>query len=81
MNDDIKEVVFIYMPGDTVNMVEVKTGIQDDDYIEILSGIKDGDEVVKGPYTAVSRKLDQGAKVQRDNEKKKEKDKDEEKDK
>lgn len=69
-SDDLKEVVFVYMEGDTVNMVEVKTGIQDDDYIQILSGIKEGDEVVKGPYSAISRKLKQGSAVTREKEKK-----------
>jgi HlyD family secretion protein len=68
--DDLKEVVFMYMEGDTVNMAEVKTGIQDDDYIQIISGIKEGDEVVKGPYSAVSRKLKQGSAVVREKEKK-----------
>jgi HlyD family secretion protein len=73
---DIMEVAFIIMPGDTVNMVEVKTGIQDDDFIEILSGVKQGDEVVKGPYTAVSRKLERGSTVHVDNDENKEKKKD-----
>ncbi len=39
----------------------VKTGIQDNDYIEIISGIKEGDEVVSGPYSAISKKLKDGA--------------------
>jgi HlyD family secretion protein len=71
LGDDLKEVVFVYTAGDSVNMVEVKTGIQDNDYIEILSGINEGDEIVKGPYAAVSRKLEQGTKVIRADEKKK----------
>ena len=45
-------------------MRTVKTGIQDNDYIQVLSGIKEGDEVVIGPYAAVSRKLEQGDKIQ-----------------
>ncbi len=69
-SEDLKEVVFVYMEGDTVNMAEVKTGIQDDDYIQIISGIKEGEEVVKGPYSAVSRKLKQGAAVVREKKKK-----------
>ena len=59
---DLKEVVFI-MSGDTVRMSEVKTGIQDDTYIQVLSGVNEGDEIVKGPYTVISRKLKQGDKV------------------
>ncbi len=62
--EDLIEVVFV-MVGDTVNMVPVTTGIQDDTYIQILSGLKPGDEVVSGPYTAVSRKLEQGTLVRR----------------
>ena len=48
------------MEGDTVAMKEVKTGIQDDTYIQILSGLDNGENVVIGPYAAVSRKLDEG---------------------
>ena len=36
---------------------EVKTGIQDDDYIEIISGLEDEEEVVTAPYSAISKKL------------------------
>lgn len=63
---NIMEVVFIVPPGaDTVRMVEVKTGIQDDTYIRILSGVQEGDEVVVSPYTAIARKLKGGMKIQR----------------
>ena len=61
-NEEIKEVVFV-MSADTVKMVEVKTGIQDDENIEILSGLKEGEEVVAGPYSAISRKLKAGMQV------------------
>jgi HlyD family secretion protein len=61
--DDLLEVVFL-VSGDTVDMVEVKTGIQDDSYIQILSGLKAEDEVVTGPYSAISRKLEKGEEVQ-----------------
>jgi len=61
--EDEKEVLFVVMEGDTVNMVEVKTGIQDDTYIQILSGLTGDEEVVTGPYAAISRKLKQGMKV------------------
>jgi HlyD family secretion protein len=62
-NDDKIEVVFVYCEGDTVNMIKVKTGIQDDKYIEILSGLKGDEEVVVEPYDAITRKLEQGEKV------------------
>ncbi|MCB0654047.1 MAG: efflux RND transporter periplasmic adaptor subunit [Saprospiraceae bacterium] len=60
---DLLEVVFIVTEADTVKMMEVTTGIQDDDYIQILTGLKDEEEVVTGPYTAISRKLKQGDKI------------------
>ena len=71
---EIKEIVFVCV-GDTVRAAEVKTGIQDDDYIQILSGINVGDEVVVGPYATISRKLKSGMKISRitEEEKKKEK--------
>lgn len=62
-NDDKIEVVFVYCEGDTVNMVKVETGIQDDKYIEITSGLKGKEEIVVDPYDAISRKLEQGQKV------------------
>ena len=65
--EDLKEVVFL-VSGDTVKMLEVQTGIQDDDYIEIKSGvagIQIGDEVVTAPYSAISRKLEEGERIQK----------------
>ncbi|HRP83742.1 MAG TPA: efflux RND transporter periplasmic adaptor subunit [Saprospiraceae bacterium] len=66
---DLIEVVFLQQ-GDTVNMVPVKTGIQDDEYIHILSGLKEKDRVVTGPYSTVSRTLKQGSVVHEDTKKK-----------
>ncbi|MCC6459927.1 MAG: efflux RND transporter periplasmic adaptor subunit [Saprospiraceae bacterium] len=60
--DEIKEIVFV-MSGDTVGIKEVKTGIQDNDYIEILSGLNEGETVVTGPFSAIARKLKSGAKI------------------
>jgi len=51
-----KEYVFIYKAG-TVKQTLVTTGIQDDTYIQILSGLKEGDEVVSAPYPAISKTL------------------------
>jgi HlyD family secretion protein len=48
--------------------VKVTTGISDDTYMEIKSGIKPGDEVISGSYSAISRKLKEGAKVTYDKE-------------
>jgi HlyD family secretion protein len=51
-----KEYVFVYQAG-KVKQVEVTTGIQDDSYIQVLSGLKEGEEVVSGPYTEISKNL------------------------
>ena len=45
-------------------MYKVETGIQDNDYIEIKSGIDVGMRVVISPYTAISKKLKDGKDVQ-----------------
>lgn len=62
--EDIEEVVFV-LQGDktTVKKVKVKTDIQDINYIEIVSGLKAGDEVVTGPYNIVSKTLKDGDKI------------------
>ena len=43
----------------------VKTGIQDDTNIEIVSGLQKGDEVITGPYVTVSKELNSGDKVKK----------------
>jgi HlyD family secretion protein len=48
-----------------VKQVQVTTGIQDDTYIEILSGLKGGEEVVSRPFTAISKTLKDGMKVEK----------------
>jgi HlyD family secretion protein len=69
------EVVFL-AEGDTVRMVPVKRGISDDDYTEILDGLKEGQEVVSGGYKSISRDLEEGKRIKRgDPEKQKEKEK------
>ena len=60
--EKLQRVVFV-KTGDKVRMQKVETGIADSTYIEIKNGIKPGDEVVAGSYTAISRKLRDGAKV------------------
>lgn len=60
--EEIKECVFVNRNG-IAKMLYVTTGIQDNDYIEIKSGIKVGDEVISGPYGAVSKILKDGKKI------------------
>lgn len=55
-----KEVVFLANNG-KAKIVVVETGISDDNYLEIKSGLKEGDEVVSGSYRAISRELEDGS--------------------
>lgn len=55
-DEDIRTLVFI--TDDTYAFAkDVKTGIQDNNYIEILSGINVGDKVISAPFSAISKKL------------------------
>jgi HlyD family secretion protein len=56
---DFKEVVFIYDEG-KAKMQEVVIGIQDNTNIEIKEGLEEGQEVVTGPYSLVSKTLREG---------------------
>lgn len=56
---DSKEVIFV-LNKSTVNLKKVKTGIQDNNFIEIKEGLSEKDKVVVAPYSAVSRKLKDG---------------------
>lgn len=58
----IKECVFVNQGGMS-KKIFVTTGAQDDDYIEIKLGIKDNDEVLTGPYGAISKTLKENSKI------------------
>jgi len=62
IEEKIKEYVFVLDKG-TVKQVEVTTGIQDNDHIEILSGVLKDEEIICGPYSAVSKSLKDKSKV------------------
>ncbi|MEJ5302069.1 MAG: biotin/lipoyl-binding protein [Bacteroidales bacterium] len=62
--ESFKEYVFIYDNG-YARMREVKSGIQDNNYIEIVSGLKEGEEVISAPYSAISRQLKNGDRVEK----------------
>ena len=70
--DGFVEVVFVIEGGKAVAR-QVRTGIQSDELIEILEGLKEGDEIVTGSYRAISKDLENGAVVKINNEKKPEK--------
>lgn len=61
-NDKKFECVFV-KEGDKAKIRIIKTGIQDDTNIEVMSGLKAGDVVITGPYTTVSKDLNSGDKV------------------
>jgi HlyD family secretion protein len=60
--EKLQRVVFIRQ-GEKVKMQKVETGIADNTYIEIKSGVKVGDEVVSGSYAAISRTLKDDARI------------------
>ena len=68
--ENIREVVFVEEKG-KVKQVEVKTGISDFEHIEIVSGLKDGQQIISGPYATVAKKLNAGDLVKKKEEKKK----------
>ncbi len=63
MTDEMEEVVFIMQKDGTVKKVAIRTNIQDNEYIEVMSGIKEGDEVISAPYNTISKTLKDGMKV------------------
>lgn len=62
------EIVFTTNNG-KAKVVKVKTGLSDDNYIEITEGLKENDEVISGSYKAISRDLHDGAIIRVDNNK------------
>ncbi len=57
--ENTKEVVFVMEKG-KAKMIQVKTGISDFENIEIVSGLKEGQEIIAGPYATVAKKLKEG---------------------
>lgn len=66
--EKISKGVFTFGRDGKAHWVKVTTGIADDTYMEIKSGVQPGDEVISGSYSAISRKLKDGAKVVIDKE-------------
>ena len=60
--EQLQRVVFIKV-GDKVRLQPVESGIADNAWIEVKTGVKAGEEVVSGTYAAISRKLKDGMKV------------------
>ncbi len=67
-----EECVFVFNDG-VARLVWVKTGVQDNDYIEITEGLEVGAKTITGPYSAVSKKLkDESLVKEKEKEKEKE---------
>ena len=60
----VEECVFLYRDG-KVKKLKVKTGIQDNNFIEIKEGVKVGDEIISGPYSAIAKQLKEGTEVKK----------------
>ncbi|MEI6949474.1 efflux RND transporter periplasmic adaptor subunit [Paraflavisolibacter sp. H34] len=63
VEEALQEVVFLLKEGDKVEKRVVTTGIQDRNHIEIVAGLKAGEQVITAPYTAISKDLKTGTKV------------------
>ncbi|MCI0535378.1 MAG: efflux RND transporter periplasmic adaptor subunit [Verrucomicrobiales bacterium] len=64
-----EEVVF-EIRGVRAYRLNVKRGISDNDFVEILEGVNEGQEIVSGGYKAINRELEEGKWVKVDNKKK-----------
>ena len=53
LSEDLDEVVFLLKADGTVKKIKVRTDIQDINYIEVLSGLSEGDKVVTAPYSVI----------------------------
>jgi HlyD family secretion protein len=61
--DGVIELIFVVIDGKSVAKV-VKTGIQDNEFIQLLSGAELGDKVITAPYRSISKKLKPGDEVE-----------------
>ncbi|MHC1736973.1 MAG: efflux RND transporter periplasmic adaptor subunit [Ignavibacteriaceae bacterium] len=68
--EKVQEIVFIIQDG-KAKTKNVKTGISDDNYIEIINGLDSNEEVVSGSYKAISRELKEGSIVTKEDKTKK----------
>ncbi|MFO1498539.1 MAG: efflux RND transporter periplasmic adaptor subunit [Verrucomicrobiota bacterium] len=69
MSAKAEEVVFEIRNGQAYRL-KVKRGISDTDYVEIVQGVTEGQEIVSGSYKAINRELEEGKQVKVENKKK-----------
>lgn len=61
---EIRQLVFVYHPDKKqVSIRDVVTGIQDNEYIQVIQGLSEGEEVVTAPYGSIARVLKEGTRV------------------
>lgn len=63
VSSDLEEVAFVLQKDGTVKKVKVSTEIQDINYIQVINGLTEGEQVVTAPYSTVSKLLKSGSKV------------------
>ncbi len=76
-NQKVKPTSYVYIKqkDNTVKLRKVEVGINSQDFIEIKSGLNEGEEIVSGPYSAVNKELKDGAKIKLANAKEEKKSK------
>jgi HlyD family secretion protein len=68
MDQSPQPIVFV-VNGNKVQAVQVETGISDEGFIEIKTGLKEGEDIVTGSFAAISKDLEDGAKIKVDDNK------------
>lgn len=63
-----QEVVFV-VDGNKARLKKITTGLSDDNYIEVKSGLKDGQQIISGNYKAISRELNDGSNIKLEDKK------------
>ncbi|HIG27627.1 MAG TPA: efflux RND transporter periplasmic adaptor subunit [Verrucomicrobiales bacterium] len=69
MDDGPEEIVFL-AESDKAKQITVTRGISDDEYVEIIEGLKPDDQVISGGYKAIHRELKDGSLIKTGEEKK-----------
>jgi len=62
-DDKIKEYVFVVNDKNTTVLKQVTTSVQDNTYIQILTGLSEGEKIIVAPFSAIARTLKKDLKV------------------
>ena len=62
-DDKIKEYVFVVNDKNTTVLKQVTTSVQDNTYIQILTGLSEGEKIIVAPFSAIARTLKKDMKV------------------